>query len=60
MVSQQPVINNYLAMFVLQDFSVMAVHCAVTSKQNHETFNWQIIATPEQENAEIVMSGSVP
>jgi hypothetical protein len=41
MVTQQPVINTYIVMFVLQDFSAMAFQCAVTNKQNHEAFNWK-------------------
>jgi len=28
-------------MFVLQDFSAMALQCAVSNKQNHEAFNWK-------------------
>lgn len=40
MVPQQPVINNVIAMVVLQEFPAMALQCAVTNKQIHEAFNW--------------------
>lgn len=48
MVPQHPVISTHIAMYVLQNFSDMALQCAVTSKQNHEAFNWKKkITTPE-------------
>jgi len=39
MVPQQLVINNVIEICVLQEFSVTALHCAVTNKQIHEVFN---------------------
>jgi len=39
MVPQLPVINDVIAMSVLQEFSVMALQCALTHTQVHEAFN---------------------